>query len=113
MRIKCANVSEFFQNLEQAPVLHNTIYVSRRENSLTNESTRQSTSIEIILHCTAIIEFADGGGALVESSEVCGIDRLTADGELEGSVVFAELKSQIDNYATDNGLIVLPGVLDI
>ena len=112
MRIGCCSVADFLENLQAHPVYTNTVYLDRRRNPL-NGTPRDATSFELVLQVCAVLEFADGGQALLQGAEVCGIDRLTRDASDEGSRRMAELIEIINAACTNSGLTVRPGMLDL
>lgn len=112
MRIGCCSVADFLENLQAHQVYTNTIYLDRRRNPL-NGTPRDATSFEVVLQVCAILEFADGGQALLQGAEVCGIDRHSRDASDDGSQRMAVLIEQINSACTKSGLTVRPGMLDM
>ncbi len=114
MRIQCNNVSEFITNLEGQKVHQNVVFVNRTKHSLTEQPVREATSVEVILQLSAVIQYpGEDGDALVESGESCGIDRHTADGELEGSERYNILLRGLEAVCKERGLTIKPGILGV
>ena len=117
MRVECHSVEDFFMNLRQErPVFLDTIYINKSLISLTNDPVRTSTSVEVIIQLSAIVQFHDRNGVLIGDSLIecgmfCGVDRTTSDGELEGTAMFDRLRARVCEFAEARGLLVLPGIL--
>ena len=114
MRIKCDTVNDFVVNLQAADrVIDGKVYIQRTMISLTDQPVRMASSRGIGLQCSAIVESQDGVQALLECGVDCGIDRLTADGDLSGTETYDDLRDLLAKYVHENNLNLLPGVLDI
>ena len=111
MRIKCENLEDFMENIQDAAVYQGYVYVNRSRMSL-NGDARNATSFEVFFQASAVVNFGDGGQALVESGQSCGVDRLTGDGGAEGSDVGQNLYRQLVEFCEEQGLVVKPGMLD-
>ena len=117
MRVECHSVADFFENLRREyPVFQNTIYINKSRISLTNDPVRMSTSVEVMIQLSAVIQYHDRNGeqigdSLIECAEWCGVDRTTSDGELEGTAMFNQLEAKVCEFAEARDLLVLPGIL--
>jgi len=114
MRIECHSIEDFLENLRDQTVFQKTVYINKTARSLTDEPVRKSTSVEVIIQASAVIQYDGGeGDALVECGESCGVDRTTGDGDLEGTNTFVILNGQIETFCDQNGLTIKPGILGI
>jgi len=111
MRIKCKNLQDFMENLKGATVYQGRVYVNRSRMPV-GDNARSSTSFEVFFQASAVINFGDGGQALVESGQSCGIDRLTGDGGTEGSNIGQSLYRSLCEFCEEQGLSIMPGLLD-
>lgn len=111
MRVKCSSISDFMVNLRAAKVYNKNIYFEQSKIPL-NQDQRNATSFELVYSLFAVVEYNDGGQALVECHESCGIDRYTADACSDGSVRMTELFKETRRFCTELGVKLLPGVLD-
>jgi len=112
MQVECHSIVDFLANLQGEKIHRKTVFVNRTEISLTDKFARESSSVEVIIQASAIIQFADGD-SLVMCGELCGIDRKTGDGGLEGTPRFEKLLERLEMFCIDNGLTVKPGILGI
>jgi hypothetical protein len=103
---------DFLKNLEGQQVYQHTVYVERVVSYLNGSGMRDASSFEVCLRISAILQYKDGGQALLEAAETCGVDRLT-ENTLEGSTQFDELLRQLHQACTEAGLQVRPGTLDL
>ena len=114
MRIECHSISDFLINLDTYPVFNRTIYYNRTIRSLTKDSVRESTSVEIGIQATAVVTYEmEEAQALIECGETCGVDRRTADGRCEGTEVFDNRMEELRAFCQRRGLKLCPGVLGI
>jgi len=112
MRIKCYSVESFLSNLIDQNVFQKTVFVNRSCVPLGNNP-RDSVSFDINIQASAVIEYDDGGQALVECGEFCGVDRHTGDGDDGGTRKQIELYEALVNFCSQRDLVVKPGVLDM
>ena len=112
MRIKTHSVADFIKNLEGHKVYNDAVFVDLSKQPLNGNGPRDATSWLIILHATAILDFTDGGQALLELGKECGIDRET-EGEIEGTREWNLCEEDIIDFCDSNGLTVKPGVIDM
>ena len=112
MQVECHSIVDFLANLQDEKIHRKTVFVNRTEASLTDKSVRESSSVEVIIQASAIIQFEDGD-SLIMCGESCGIDRTTGDGGLEGTRRYKELLECLGVFCVDNGLVVKPGILGI
>jgi hypothetical protein len=113
MRITTSSVENFLSNVGVADsVFNNVIYTERSRRHLNGKTPRDATSFQVFFQLSAVLNFADGGQALLVCGIDCGVDRTTADGDLEGTARLKELEEQVVGFCTENKLRLLPGVLD-
>lgn len=114
LKITCNTLADFLTNLRESKfsVFRNTVYVDRNSVPLNGTSKRDATSFEIFLKASAVLEFGDEGQALLQYGESCGIDRMTVDGEAEGSQRRSSWCDQLTQYCEENNLKILPGIID-
>lgn len=113
MRITCTDLDDFIENIHDQNIYNDTVFISKSRHSLNpGLSVRESTSLRIILQLSAVLEFVDGGQALLECGIDCGVDRLTADGNTEGSDTMKLLCDRIKSYCDERELRIRPGLLD-
>jgi len=112
MRIKCASIDSFIENLRNQSIYGNTVYLDHTRNPL-NGTMRDAISWEVTTHITAILDFPDGGQALLDCGVNCGIDHDdSADGQ-DGTKLFKRYEDRIESYCEEYGLMVKPGVVDM
>lgn len=113
MRIACVDFDDFIENIHEQNLYNDSVFVSKSRRSLNNgASIREATSVQVILQLSAIIDYADGGQALLECGIDCGVDRLTADGDTEGSATLKDLCDRLKAYCDERELRIRPGLLD-
>lgn len=112
MRICCYTIDDFVTNISHATVYQKTVYAETNKNPL-NGSKRDACSFGISVHVSAVLEYDDGGQALLEATEECGIDRLTSNGDLGGSELAKYKLEQLSTVCERLGLRVRPGILDM
>jgi len=114
MRIQCNRVGDFIANLTGQSIHRKTVFINVTKRSLTEQPVREATSVEVFLQLSAVIQYpGDDGDALVESGESCGVDRSTADGELDGSRCCDEQCHLLEQFCDQAGLTIKPGILGI
>lgn len=113
MRIKCDSLDEFLDNLREAAVYRRIVHYSREREPLNGRTRADATSWDIWYRVSAVLEFEDGGQALLEAVEHCGQDRTTADGGDEGLRRQVELHTRLLDECRDRELRVLPGIVDL
>lgn len=113
MRVTTSNVEDFVENLRNAKSIYRRcVYFERSDKPLNGKTKYEATSFEIFYHASAVLEFEDGGQALVACCIICGVDRKTKDGGLDGSIARDKMHGWLKAYCDSCGLHLLPGVLD-
>lgn len=111
MRITTTTVNDFLAVIEAGKVWQNRIHFERSRRPLNGKTKQDATSFEVVYQLSAVAEIGDGQ-ALVQCGVVCGVDRLTADGELEGTEELAKLHALVEGWCKASSALLLPGVLD-
>ena len=115
MRIQCRTVQHFLENLQGQHVFQNTVHVDKGLISLTDDPVRDSTSVQVNIQLSAVIQHINGGevdgDSLVDCGWHCGVDRKTADGGLDGTKEFEDLLGEVQVFCKANDLKVMPGIL--
>jgi hypothetical protein len=120
MKIECSAPKHFFENLHGEHVFRQTVHIDKSLRSLTGEPVRESSSVEVVLQLSAIVQYfninKDGddvleGDALVECGWSCGVDRYTGDGGLEGTLELERQVEKVHEFCKKNGLRARPGLL--
>jgi len=112
MRITCQGIDAFTAHLgPPATVYGGTVYVDRTRRPV-NGDDRNATVWEVTIHATAVLDYPDGGQALLLCGVVCGLDRET-DGEEDGTVEYQAKREDLQAYCDELGLKVMPGVVDM
>ena len=112
MRITTGSVADFLSNLETGTVWQGRIYYERSSRPMCGKSKRDATSFEVCYQLSTVLNIGDDGQALVVCGVDCGIDRLTGDGELEGTEEQKKNHEQVVKWCNAHGVRLLPGVLD-
>ena len=113
MRITTTTVDSFLANVSSAEsVFNDVIYTERSRRHLNGKTPRDATSFQVLFQLSAVLNFTDGGQALLVCGIDCGVDRTTADGDMEGTARLKELEEQVIAFCTENKLKLLSGVLD-
>ena len=105
MRIICRTVEAFVENLRLGEVFEHVVWidVTRREiNEL---------KFVVNLQASAVLDL-QGGQALLQYGEDCGMDLLDGDPELEGTEAAAVKRRRLVGHCDDAGLKVRPGSVD-
>jgi hypothetical protein len=110
MIIRCQSVDDFLANLEGVKVYRGTIHVNRTRDPV-NGPKHLATSFDVYFQATTILDFEDGQ-ALLECGEMCGTDRETEDGDMEGTARQNELFTLVYDFCVGNGLEIKPGFID-
>jgi hypothetical protein len=109
--IKCGSIDDFIVNLRQYPTVYNkVVYADITRTGITG-SGREMTSFEVFFQASAVVISQDGGEALLQFGQSCGIDRKAQPESIEGSDVAIELKRQLSEYLDHRGFVMLPGVI--
>jgi len=113
MRIKCYDMDGFIENLwgDDLEVHRRVVHVNRNRVPV-GDSPRNPTSFEVYLQGSAAVVYNDGAQALVEYGEFCGLDRMTADGGMEGTTRADDLVRRLEVFCKERSLEIMPGVLD-
>ena len=112
MRIVCTDLSSFLANLDGVRAYRDVVYYECSDRPINGKSRHDATSFEVFYQLSTVLEFADGGQALLVCGINCGIDRTTGDGGLEGSASRKVMHEKLERYCSSNKLKLLPGVLD-
>lgn len=114
MRITCTTIDAFIANLEGNGVFNRTVYVSESLHSMNaGKPVREATSVMVVFQASAVVEFESDGEALLECGIECGVNRLTADGNTEGSEEKDRIRSQLEDYCKARDLQIKPGLLQL
>lgn len=115
MRITCTSIDDFITNLKSGTIWENRVYYERSRRVLNGKTMRDATSFQVFYQTSAVLEVG-GGQALLVCGVDCGIDRTTADGDLEGTIEQDFLHRKLEKYCSDNErgvrIALMPGVLD-
>lgn len=111
MRITTTTVNDFLANLEAGEVWEKRIYFERSSRPLNGRTKQDATSFEVHLQLSAVVAVGEGQ-ALLACGTVCGVDRLTGDGGLEGTEELDRLHEKVMGWCGGRGVSLLPGVLD-
>lgn len=111
MRITTTTVNDFIRVLEAGSVWQNRVHFERSKRPINGKSSQDATSFEVFYQLSAVAEIGDGQ-ALVQCGTLCGIDRLTADGGLEGTAELNKLHGLVEQWCKQSNALLLPGVLD-
>lgn len=113
MKITTTTVDSFLNNIASAEsVFNDTVYIERSRRNLNGKNMREATSFQVFFQLSAVLIFSGGGQALLVCGVDCGVDRTTADGDMEGTARLKELEEQVIRFCTEHKLNLLPGVLD-
>lgn len=112
MRIKCVDVDSFIENLKGHNVYNQTVYIDGDRKPL-NGSRWDAISWGVSFQASAVLEFPDGGQALLECGIDCGVDHDDSKDGQDGTKLQKKLKDKLETYCDDYGLMVKPGVVDI
>ena len=114
MRIECNSVEDFMENLRQGhKVFQDTVFINKSVVSMTGDPPRLATSVLVNIQLSAAMLYDGGADALIECGECCGVDRRTADGELNGTATFEQLETTVCEFAEKHNWKVLPGILGV
>lgn len=111
MIIRCQSLGDFLKNIESGKVFRNTVYMNRTRDPV-NGPKNLATSFDVYFQASAVLDFGEDGLAFLECGELCGIDRETADGNMEGTERQKDLTRELELFCEGNGLSLLPGVID-
>lgn len=112
MRVQCSNVHDFLFHLTKGAVVGKTVYVERSVRPLDGDR-RTAVRFEVVLQASAVMGFPEGGEYLLQTGESCGIDYRDASKESVGSERADELKEAVEHFCHGNGLVVMPGLVDV
>lgn len=111
MRIKCSSVDDFLSNVRNQSIYNNSIFVDKRREPL-GGNPRDAIVFQVVMHLTGIVDFPDGGQALLDCAIDCGLDREDED-VLEASLFYDACLVKIESYCDEYGLMVKPGIVDM
>jgi hypothetical protein len=111
VRITTTTVNDFLANLEAGEVWEKRIYFERSSRPLNGRTKQDATSFEVHLQLSAVVAVGEGQ-ALLACGTVCGVDRLSGDGGLEGTTEQERLLELVKGWCGASGVRMLPGVLD-
>ena len=112
MRIHCTTVQDFWENIAEESVYRRSVHVHSEYAMLNGTAEENCSSFDVAVVVTAVIDLPDGGQAIVDARERCGIDRHTQDGGLDGSRKCDELITGLRDLCEAKRLVIRPGVLD-
>lgn len=112
MRITTTSVRDFTKNLKTGSPFQGRVYFERSTRPMNGKNRLDATSFEVILQLSTVLEFGDGSQALLVCGVVCGIDRLTADGNKDGSLEQENRLIELREFCGSRGWTLLPGALD-
>ena len=111
MKIVTTSVDDFVQNLRTGSVFQKRVWYERSSKPLNGKTKHDATSFDVFLQLSAVLEFPDGQALLVCGVD-CGVDRLTGDGEEEGSAERSKMIAKLADHCKLNDLMMMPGSLD-
>lgn len=109
MRITCRSAEDFLANLKGNQVYNDQIFVEKSSEPL-NGTKETAVSFQLNLGFSAVLGYADAGESLLVCEIDCGIDR---PGGTDGSTQQEAQLQLVQQFAEENGLKLLPGVLDV
>lgn len=112
MRIVCHSIDDFLENLKSSNVHRRIVHASMTTKAEGNKPVSQATSVTVFGAFTAILSFTDGGSALLEYMEECGVDRTSAPATSEGTDRYNSQLARLRVCCDANGLTIMPGVID-
>ena len=104
MRIACQHISDFVSHLKEDVYL-GAVFVDVATVPLSE------VTEEINFQASAILNYGDGGQALLQAGEACGRNVRTANGEMAGSIRAAELRAMLEAACAERVLEIRPGIL--
>lgn len=107
MRITTNSLQDFKGNLDGNTIALGRVFVDRVDRAETDH-----TKVAV-LQASAIVELDDNAQALVQLGMECGVDEhgiadAVKDGSERRNLLYADLK----RFCEENGLRLLPGILD-
>ena len=111
MKIQCQIIQDFLDNLRDADVFQKRVYVNKSYQPLNGDNPRNATSFEIFFQASAVLQFEEGGEALLECGQSCGINRLSQPGTYEGSTTYTKRCNELSVFCNEHDLKIMPGVL--
>jgi hypothetical protein len=106
MRIVCHSVEDFLENLKVGEVFKKTVWVDTTRK-------KESESVEsVVFQASAVLE-VEGGEALLQYGEECGLDYTDGSAETEGTEKANENRGKILDWCATQGLTVKPGIVDM
>jgi len=111
MIIKCNTVEAFLENIKGSDLFQEIVFIDITSRGM-GDNQRSSTSFEIIFQASTIIQYGEGDQALLQMGLLCGIDRHTGDGGLEGTEKAIMCRAQIEEYCAEHDKKVKPGILN-
>ena len=107
MRVTCADINEFLENLEAAEgVFQNTVRISIVPRPI------DENKADIVLQASAVVEVDDGSQFLLEAAHGCGRDYMEGgDRDLSGTNEAKRLKHEIAGLVQRKGWKVMPGII--
>lgn len=111
MRIKCSSFEAFLANIKNQSLYNHTIFVDKHTEPV-GGNPRDAIVFHVIMHLTGIIDYSDGGQALLDCAIDCGLDRHDED-VLEASLFYDSCFVKLESYCDEYGLMVKPGIVDM
>lgn len=110
MRIKCSTIADFLQNLDSYPIFNKVVYADRTRRRIDP----RGFSYEVIYQASAVLELGEGEGqALLQVGTLCGVDRETEDGGIEGTAQQTKYHDELIRFCEVRELKLLPGMIDM
>lgn len=111
MRIVTTSVDDFLVNCDNGIIWERRIYFERSSHPLNGKTRADASSFRIVYQLSCVLAIGDGQALLVCGVD-CGTDRLTADGDAEGTEELKRLHERVEGWCGANGVRLLPGALD-
>jgi hypothetical protein len=115
MRVKCTSLDDFITNLESdymPELFRNQVFVDITQVAIAHVG-NQPNAWDIYFHASALVEFADETGFLLECGVRTGIVNTARNGTTEGMTAALELRERLVQYCASRNWKVCPGSLDV
>lgn len=119
MRVTCFSIEEAIERLKSdgpSNIFRHEISLSKTKEPVDGDrrGERMASKFRVTLHLSAIMNLLPGDGQyLLQCGEECGLDYEDATQEKAGSVYAWEMEVKLRQFATEHGLSVKPGILQI
>ena len=111
MRIVTTSVDDFLANCDNVKVWEGRIYYERSSHPLNGKTKADATSFKVVFQLSCVLNVGDGQ-ALLACGVDCGTDRLTGDGDTEGTEEQKRLFEKVECWCREHNVRLLPGILD-